>query len=170
MRSKESDIFSFACTIYEVLVYFLDLSLLFVFHIFVPHKMFTRLPPYEGDSNASDRSKPPARIGLLMGEEWNKLWEILEDCWSTDPLDRPTASELEARLRKVFQPEPLGLDIGINENRSISTMSRSVHNGQKLMEWCRIRHGNFRFVREISKILFRLLMFYCVTYCILFLL
>ena len=30
-RNKESDIFSFACTIYEVLVYFLDLSLLFTY-------------------------------------------------------------------------------------------------------------------------------------------
>ena len=32
--SKESDIFSFACTVYEVLVYFLDLSSLFVFLTF----------------------------------------------------------------------------------------------------------------------------------------
>jgi hypothetical protein len=30
-RSKGSDIFSFACTIYEVLVYFLDLSSLFTY-------------------------------------------------------------------------------------------------------------------------------------------
>ena len=30
-RSKQSDIFSFACTIYEVLVYFLDLSFLFMY-------------------------------------------------------------------------------------------------------------------------------------------
>ena len=30
-RSKQSDIFSFACTIYEVLVYFLDLSSLFMY-------------------------------------------------------------------------------------------------------------------------------------------
>jgi serine/threonine protein kinase len=30
-RTKQSDIFSFACTIYEVLVYLLDLSLLFTY-------------------------------------------------------------------------------------------------------------------------------------------
>ena len=30
-RSKQSDIYSFACTIYEVLVYFLDLSSLFTY-------------------------------------------------------------------------------------------------------------------------------------------
>ena len=30
-RSKQSDIFSFACTIYEVFVYFLDLSTLFTY-------------------------------------------------------------------------------------------------------------------------------------------
>ena len=30
-RSKESDIFSFACTVYEVLVYFLYLSSLFTY-------------------------------------------------------------------------------------------------------------------------------------------
>jgi hypothetical protein len=39
-----------------------------------------------------------------MRGEWNKLWEILEDCWSMDPLDRPTASKLEARLHMIFQP------------------------------------------------------------------
>ena len=139
--------------------------------------MFTRQPPYEGNSSASNRSKPPARIGLLMKEEWNKLWEILEACWSTDPLDRPTASELEARLRKIFQPdsEPLPLDTGTRTGEKCSTwtMSRLVHNGQKLMEWCRIWHGKFRIIREISKILRRLFMFYCVMflfYCILFLL
>jgi hypothetical protein len=66
--------------------------------------MFTRRPPYAEDSTANDRSKPPGRTGRLMREEWNKLWEILEVCWSTDPLDRPTASELEARLRMIFQP------------------------------------------------------------------
>ena len=31
LRSKKSDIFSFACTIYEVFVYFLDLSSLFTY-------------------------------------------------------------------------------------------------------------------------------------------
>jgi hypothetical protein len=39
-----------------------------------------------------------------MREEWNKLWEVLVVCWSTDPLDRPTASELEAMLRMILQP------------------------------------------------------------------
>ena len=66
--------------------------------------MFTRRPPYEGDSTANDRSKPPRRTGRLNREEWNKLWEVLVVCWSADPVDRPTASELEASLRKVFQP------------------------------------------------------------------
>jgi len=82
-RSKQSDIFSFASTIYE---------------------MFTRRPPYEGDSTANDRSRPPRRTGRLNREEWNKLWEVLVVCWSADPVDRPTASELEASLRKVLQP------------------------------------------------------------------
>ena len=121
-RSKQSDIFSLACTVYEVLIYFLDLSSLFIFSHFCSHKMFTRQPPYEWNSSATDRSRPPARIGLLMREEWNKLWEILEDCWSTDPLDRPTASELEARLRKTFQPEPLALHLE-NRNFSFSTIT-----------------------------------------------
>ena len=35
LRSKESDIFSFACTVYEVFIYFLDLLSLFVIHIFL---------------------------------------------------------------------------------------------------------------------------------------
>ena len=69
--------------------------------------MFIRQPPYGENSSADDRSKPPTRIGLLIREEWNKLWEILEVCWSTDPLDRPTASELEASLHEIFQPLPL---------------------------------------------------------------
>ena len=96
-----------------------------------------------------------------MREEWTELWDILVACWSTDPLDRPTASELEERLRKIFQPdlEPLALDIKITGNRSFSTISRLVHNGQNLIEWCRIWYGNFRIIREISKILRRLLMF-----------
>ena len=128
--------------------------------------MFTRQPPYEGNSSASDRSRPPARIGLMMREEWTELWDILVACWSTDPLDRPTASELEERLRKIFQPdlEPLALDIKITGNRSFSTISRLVHNGQNLIEWCRIWYGNFRIIREISKILRRLLMFCCVMF------
>jgi hypothetical protein len=66
--------------------------------------MFTQQPPYEEDSNANDRSEPPKRIGRLMHKEWSKLWEILEECWSTDPLYRPTASDLVARLRIIFQP------------------------------------------------------------------
>jgi hypothetical protein len=66
--------------------------------------MFTRRPPYDGDSTANDRSKPPRRSGRLNRGEWDKLWEVLVDCWSKDPLDRPTASELEATLRMIFQP------------------------------------------------------------------
>jgi hypothetical protein len=66
--------------------------------------MFTRRPPYEGNSTANDRTKPPRRTGRLNIKEWNKLWEVLVVCWSTDPLERPTASELEARLRMIFQP------------------------------------------------------------------
>ena len=66
--------------------------------------MFTRQPPYGENSSAADRSKTPARIGLLVREEWTELWNILVFCWSTDPLDRPTASELEASLRNIFQP------------------------------------------------------------------
>ena len=65
--------------------------------------MFTRRPPYEGESSASDRSKPPSRTGRLIRDEWNQLWDVLVVCWSTDPLDRPTASELEASLRDIFQ-------------------------------------------------------------------
>ena len=66
--------------------------------------MFTRRPPYEVDSSAEDRSKPPIRRGLLQREEWNELWDVLVVCWSPDPLERPTASELEAILRTIFQP------------------------------------------------------------------
>ena len=63
--------------------------------------MFTQNPPYEKDSSAKDRSKLPMRKGPLVHEEWNKLWEILEVCWSADPFDRPTASDLEARLPEI---------------------------------------------------------------------
>ena len=66
--------------------------------------MFTRRPPYEVDGSAEDRSKPPIRSGLLQREEWNELWDVLVVCWSPDPLDRLTASELEAILRKIYQP------------------------------------------------------------------
>ena len=68
--------------------------------------MFTQRPPYDGSSTAEDRSKLPRRIGRLMRDEWNKLWEILEVCWSADPLDRPTASDLESML-----PEIAGLSL-----------------------------------------------------------
>ena len=99
-RSKQSDIFSFACTIYEV--WFLFVSLIYRrYSRICVHKMFTQRPPYDGDSSAKDRSKPPGRIGLLMREEWNDLWKILVLCWSADPLDRPTASDLEARLSEI---------------------------------------------------------------------
>ena len=64
--------------------------------------MFARRPPYDGDSSAKDRSKLPSRTGRLKREEWNELWDVLVICWSPDPLDRPTASELEASLRKIF--------------------------------------------------------------------
>ena len=66
--------------------------------------MFTRRPPYEGDSCSKDRSNLPRRKGRLTREEWNELWEVLVVCWSPDPLDRPTASELEASLREIYQP------------------------------------------------------------------
>ena len=64
--------------------------------------MFTRRPPYDGDSTPNERSKPPRRKGHLMHKDWNKLWKILEVCWSADPSDRPTALELEVRLRNIF--------------------------------------------------------------------
>jgi hypothetical protein len=60
--------------------------------------------PYERNS-ANDRSNPPRRIGRLNREEWNELWEVLVDCWSANPADRPTASELETRLCRIFQNE-----------------------------------------------------------------
>ena len=63
--------------------------------------MFTRRPAYEVDSSLNNRSKPPRRRGRLVREEWNELWEILVVCWSTDPKDRPTATELEARLSEI---------------------------------------------------------------------
>ena len=64
---------------------------------------FARRPPYDMDSTAYDRSKPPRRGGRLMRMEWYRLWKILEVCWSTNPSDRPTASELEARLLNIFE-------------------------------------------------------------------
>ena len=64
--------------------------------------MFTRRPPYDGDSSADERSKLPRRKGRLTRGEWNDLWDILVVCWSADPLDRPTASELEVALRNIF--------------------------------------------------------------------
>ena len=39
-RSKESDIFSFACTVYEVFIYFLELSSLFVIHVFIREDVY----------------------------------------------------------------------------------------------------------------------------------
>ena len=86
---------------------FLSISLIYCRYSLFTYsfaKMFTRQPPYGENSSAADRSKTPARIGLLIREEWTELWNILVFCWSTDPLDRPTASELEASLRNIFQP------------------------------------------------------------------
>ena len=81
---------------------FLSISLIYRrFSRICALKMFTQQPPFDGDSSAKDRSKPPRRIGLLKLEDWNKLWEILVVCWSADPLDRPTASDLEARLSEI---------------------------------------------------------------------
>ena len=81
---------------------FLSISLIYGrYSRICAHKMFTQQPPYEQDSSAKDRSKPPRRIGLLKREDWNELWEILMVCWSADPLDRPTASDLEARLSEI---------------------------------------------------------------------
>ena len=43
-RSKESDIFSFACTIYQVLVYFLDISSLFTYSYLCALDLYPRAP------------------------------------------------------------------------------------------------------------------------------
>ena len=89
---------------------FLSISLIYPrYSRICAHKMFTRRPPHDVDSTANDRSKLPRRKGRLMREEWNKLWDVLVVCWSPDPLDRPTASELEANLRKIFQNESWSL-------------------------------------------------------------
>ena len=53
------------------------------------------------DSSAIDRSKLPDRKVLLKDSKWDKLWEVLEGCWSPDPSDRPTATELAARLSEI---------------------------------------------------------------------
>ena len=74
-----------------------------IVHVFV-RIIWLPYDPYEGDSYSKDRSKLPRRKGRLTREEWKELWEVLVVCWSPDPLDRPTASELEASLRKIYQP------------------------------------------------------------------
>ena len=47
-RSKQSDIFSFACTVYEVLVYFLEPSSLYFFHILSSIRCLPDNPPMKG--------------------------------------------------------------------------------------------------------------------------
>ena len=103
---------------------FLSISLIFRHYsrIFA-HKMFTQKPPYEKDSSAKDRSKPPRRIGLLKHEDWNKLWEILVDCWSADPLDRPTASDLESKLSEIAGRSILPSSFLLAEAKWFSTLT-----------------------------------------------
>jgi hypothetical protein len=113
---------------------FLSISLIYRRYSHIcAHKMFTQQPPYKGNSTANDRSKPPRRTGRLNLEEWNKLWEILEVCWSTYPLDRPSASALEAWLHTIFQPRSMaeGCESGISEMPAISQM---VHSGGAAQE------------------------------------
>ena len=77
-RAVSSDIFSFACTIYEVLVLW---------------SLFTYL------CALYDYPTTP-----MKGTVIRKIARNYPGVKGADPLDRPTASELEASLRKIYQP------------------------------------------------------------------
>ncbi|KAF5351141.1 hypothetical protein D9756_008335 [Leucocoprinus leucothites] len=91
--TPSSDVYSFACTAYEVLT--------------------GRIPFYEIKSEGaiiltklSDSHPNPSRpLPKDAGEELtDELWRLLEDCWNYEPNDRPSLNEVLRRLEEMMTP------------------------------------------------------------------
>ncbi|CUA73158.1 hypothetical protein RSOLAG22IIIB_10598 [Rhizoctonia solani] len=88
--SFKADIYSLGMTILEVI---------------------TGLPPYESLGELAALAKimtkthperPEAHIPSGV-EQADRLWSLLTDCWSPNPDDRPTASEVRDKMKSIIR-------------------------------------------------------------------
>ena len=83
--------------------------------ILTPPQMFSGDPPFEDASSwlslridvVKNAKRPPKPQTLLEPQAdidrglANTIWSVIEDCWSQEPSDRPTAETVSLRLRDV---------------------------------------------------------------------
>ncbi|KAG8894156.1 hypothetical protein FRB99_001434 [Tulasnella sp. 403] len=83
-KSRESDVYAFGMSIYEVL------------SGFVP---FHQLELQEAVMYAVlTAERPPQEPSLFAGEEFHPIWTVAAACWDADPTRRPSASEVYTRM------------------------------------------------------------------------
>ncbi|KAJ3570449.1 hypothetical protein NP233_g4399 [Leucocoprinus birnbaumii] len=92
--TTSSDVYSFACTAYEVLTEQIPF-----YEIKSEGAMI--LAKMSGSPPTPSRPSPENSISELT----DHLWCLLEDCWKFMPEDRPSLSEVLCRLERMMTPE-----------------------------------------------------------------
>ncbi|CUA67647.1 Raf homolog serine/threonine-protein kinase [Rhizoctonia solani] len=88
MRTESSDVYALGMTVYEV---------------------FTGNFPYHGETELSvimlvamKKATPKRPCCIPCGHKgWDKLWALLERCWSWEPSERPRVTEVKETLQKL---------------------------------------------------------------------
>ncbi|KAG9027352.1 hypothetical protein FRB95_007839 [Tulasnella sp. JGI-2019a] len=87
-RSPKSDIYSFGMTIVEIITGK------------VPYPEFKNASALFEELNSGRR--PPATPSSRNGKSFINLWEIASSCWEADPLKRPSARDVSAKVSCTY--------------------------------------------------------------------
>ncbi|KAG6909004.1 hypothetical protein DXG01_002390 [Tephrocybe rancida] len=105
-NTKESDIFAWASTLYEASIPNLLRGIPIDFDAFKETKVTLMILRGDLPSRPAAEDKAWTRRGLTNG-----LWDLLTECWRTQPSERPDISAIKSRLdneKPVEDPRPPG--------------------------------------------------------------
>lgn len=105
--SPSSDVWSFACTAFEVRTYIISLFLLFnAAHC----QLLTSRIPYAHRvrdglviKDMQNKIKPPGPADLLLNAFDQRIGTILDLCWSFRPEGRPTMTTVVEHLESIYE-------------------------------------------------------------------
>ena len=105
IRTTQTDVYSFATTIYSVWIRSETLDQL----TDSPSKMYTLKPPFPSNTHSYgkgliqivDQGHDEIFGRFKPAEMDDELWKIIRTCWAMDPSRRPSMVEVEARLGNI---------------------------------------------------------------------
>ncbi|KXN82740.1 Ephrin type-A receptor 2 [Leucoagaricus sp. SymC.cos] len=89
VNTKKSDIYAFAGVSYEVFTGHVPF-----YEVFRDQTVILKI-------NRGERPSRPDREVFLKSGMTEGIWQLMQDCWSTEPANRPTASEILNRLNTI---------------------------------------------------------------------